>query len=594
MKLVSLEIFPKGNNGWKSEKLEFGCHITQLYGPNGCGKTPIVQSIAYCLGYPCVFRKDIYERCNYAVLEVETSKGPLSLKRFFSKDTDIAVKEPTGTEQRFFDEDSYSAYLFEWLGFEPSTLVTVGSKPTSAYLSTLLPIFYLDQDDGYSRVYNSPSNFIKDQLSEMIRMIFRLPVKNSFDKKKARLQAKDVLDYQDRRVEALKKQLDLAKHEAREINKKPEELRGEISGLNGELEQLKTSSVSHDDTLAVFDRIIAGHKSTIRNIDSEIARIQKRRSGIQRIITDIETEIETLNLNEEARRVFLSFSEICGSDNCHLFSQSSDAYSKNLLYLKDQIKDLERNSTLDDAVFEQLKLQRTQVESVIKSIVDERNASIEKSEISALVEVISGLKSQIFELQSQLSELEKIESIEEKLFEVKNERNTAYEKYRAMGTSNSSTPELMKLRSNLGQLLVKWVDKLRTKNISKDISFVDDFKPVLGSENVSQLKGSTRIRVVLAYHAALFELIVKREDRPFSFLILDTPKQHEIHNDDLDEYMIALKSLSENNGIQVVFSTTEYHYEGNELDIDWIPKFPGDEQNMFLKEVKFIDVNNIT
>ena len=226
--------------------------------------------------------------------------------------------------------------------------------------------------------------------------------------------------------------------------------------------------------------------------------------------------------------------------------------------------------------------------------MDERNASIEKSEISALVEVISGLKSQIFELQSQLSELEKIESIEEKLFEVKNERNTAYEKYRAMGTSNSSTPELMKLRSNLGQLLVKWVDKLRTINISKDISFVDDFKPVLGSENVSQLKGSTRIRVVLAYHAALFELIVKREDRPFSFLILDTPKQHEIHNDDLDEYMIALKSLSENNGIQVVFSTTEYHYEGNELDIDWIPKFPGDEQNMFLKEVKFIDVNNIT
>lgn len=184
MKLVSLEIFPKGNNGWKSEKLEFGSHITQLYGPNGCGKTPLVQSIAYCLGYPCVFRKDIYERCNYAVLEVATSKGTLSLKRFFSKDTDIAVNEPTGTEQRFFDEDSYSAYLFEWLGVEPSTLVTVASKPTSAYLSTLLPIFYLDQDDGYSKVYNSPSNFIKDQLSEMIRMIFRLPVKNSFDKKK--------------------------------------------------------------------------------------------------------------------------------------------------------------------------------------------------------------------------------------------------------------------------------------------------------------------------------------------------------------------------------------------------------------------------
>ena len=85
-------------------------------------------------------------------------------------------------------------------------------------------------------------------------------------------------------------------------------------------------------------------------------------------------------------------------------------------------------------------------------------------------------------------------------------------------------------------------------------------------------------------------MIVKRDDRPFSFLILDTPKQHEIHNDDLDQYMTALKSLSEKNGIQVVFSTTEYHYEGNELDIDWIPKFPGEEQDMFLRLNEEIDI----
>ena len=592
MKLVSVEIFPKGNNGWKSEKLDFGKHITQLYGPNGCGKTPLVQSIAFCLGYPCVFRNDIYERCNYVVLEVTTSKGFLSLKRFFSRETDIAVTEPTGIEQRFFDEESYSAYIFEWLGVETNTLVSVGNKPTSPYLSTLLPIYYLDQDESYSKVYNSQNNFIKDQLSEMIRMLFRLPVKNSFDKKKARIQAKDILNYQDRRVEAMKKQVDLAKHEARSINKKPKELISEIKGLNGELEQLKTSSTTHDDTLEIFDKIIAGHKSTIRNIDADLSAIEKRRTGIQRIVTDINTEIETLNLNEEARRVFLSFSEICGADNCQLFSQSSDAYSKNLLYLKDQIKDLERNTKIDESVFEQLKSQRKQVRIGIQSLVDERNASIEKSEISALVDVISGLKTQIFELQSQLSELEKIELYEEKHFEAKNERNNAYEKYKSIGSVKSSSPELFKLRSNLGQLLIKWVDKLRTKNISKDISFVDDFIPVLGSESVSQLKGSTRIRVVLAYHAALFELLVKRDDRPFSFMILDTPKQHEIHNDDLDQYMTELKILAKENGVQIVFSTTEYHYEGDETDREWIPRFHGEEQNMFLKTNDVIEVRN--
>ncbi|WP_206538740.1 hypothetical protein, partial [Aeromonas finlandensis] len=62
--------------------------------------------------------------------------------------------------------------------------------------------------------------------------------------------------------------------------------------------------------------------------------------GIAQLTHEINTEIDTLNLNEEARRVFLSFNEICGSSCCQLFNSSSNSYSKNLLYLKDQIKDL--------------------------------------------------------------------------------------------------------------------------------------------------------------------------------------------------------------------------------------------------------------
>ncbi len=61
MKLINIQIFPNNQLGWRSDLLRFGDNITQLFGPNGCGKTPIVQSIAYCLGYPSVFRNDIYD-----------------------------------------------------------------------------------------------------------------------------------------------------------------------------------------------------------------------------------------------------------------------------------------------------------------------------------------------------------------------------------------------------------------------------------------------------------------------------------------------------------------------------------------------------
>jgi len=583
MKLISIQIFPNGLSGWQSDLLSFGNNITQLFGKNGCGKTPIVQSIAYCLGYPSVFRNDIYDRCNHVVLKVSSPIGELSLKRVYSKSVDIQVTEPNGKQQRFFDEKEYSAYLFEKLGLTVESLVTNNNKSTNPYLASMLPIYYLDQDDGYNKFYSPPNNFIKDQFSEMMRMIFDLPVKHSFDQKKEKFKAKERLDYLDKQVELHSRRVEIAKQEAALVTKSSEELEHEISTLEGEIEQLKSSGASHDDSINVLDRLISKHKASIRELTLEMAEIKKRANGIAQIVHEINTEIETLNLNEEARRVFLSFNEICGSSNCQLFSSSSDAYSKNLLYLKDQIKDLERNSDIDKIKIEQILQQRGSFEDLVQTIVDERNKSLEKSEVSALVDAISELKNQIFELQSQKSDIEKVELLENKHFQTISERNKALEKYQSFGTEKNSIPALLKLKSDLREFLLNWLEVLNTNNISRNITFKDDFTPYLGTETITQLKGSTRTRAVLAYHAALIELMAEHNSFCFKFLILDTPKQHEIHNDDLNQYIKALKTLCAKHTIQVVFSTTEYHYEGDNQDVEWNPKYQGEKQLMFLK-----------
>ncbi len=46
------------------------------------------------------------------------------------------------------------------------------------------------------------------------------------------------------------------------------------------------------------------------------------------------------------KRVFESFSEICQNADCGVFIGSSQSYAKNLLYLKDQLKDLAGNEQL--------------------------------------------------------------------------------------------------------------------------------------------------------------------------------------------------------------------------------------------------------
>ena len=56
----------------------------------------------------------------------------------------------------------------------------------------------------------------------------------------------------------------------------------------------------------------------------------------------------------QARRLFASFEDICSNPACGLFLGSSESYGKNLLYLKDQVKDLQRNTEFQRARIDEL------------------------------------------------------------------------------------------------------------------------------------------------------------------------------------------------------------------------------------------------
>ncbi|BCV46608.1 hypothetical protein [Shewanella algae] len=263
-------------------------------------------------------------------------------------------------------------------------------------------------------------------------------------KKKSKLTAKYNLELLDKRVNASEAKLRLANDSVKLISKNYKEINHEIFNLEQELESLKSSGATHDDSLIALDRLINSNRKEIRRLTNEIYAIEVRASGINQIVHEINTEIETLNLNEEARRIFLSFNEICGSGSCGLFSSSSRSYSKNLLYLKDQIKDLHRNSDKDKARLENLNQQKVQLESVIASIIDERNKIAGKSEMSALVDSISEIKNRIFKLSSQRDELESLIELENKHISIIRQRDSALEKYQSYSAEKKHLPSLLK------------------------------------------------------------------------------------------------------------------------------------------------------
>lgn len=583
MKFIKLCILPKGSEGLEIQELVFGEHFTQLHGPTGTGKTPLVKSIAYCLGYSVKFRQEIYNRCNAAVLVIKTLQGEYSIKRYYLKGKNIEI-EVTDTDQKvvqFYEEASYSNYMLKLLGIDNRELISNSGEKTCAYMSSIMPLYYVTQDEGYNSVYKGDSSFIKDQFSEMIRLSFSLPEKNSFNTKKNKIQAKQKLDSLDSLVSEKRNILNVLK-ETIASRRKPLDLKEEIASLEVELKRVSESTSSGEDTLSAIEQMIRGKKNRVREILNDLNVVRNRRSGLTEIKADIETEINTLSLNEEARRVFMSFEEVCSNAQCQLFSKSSDSYAKNLLYLKDQIKDLVNNDSADELMEVELTKELELLDQIIKEFEQNKKQLQERSEQSVNYKIISDIKLELFKLHSELVDARKLEVLEEQYINTINKRDSALNAYEAYNTGGKVDLRLSEFKKDLRLSFIKWLGELKTSNISHDISFKNDFEPILGEESVNQLSGSTGSRTVLAFHAALLELAATTS--PFKFLILDAPKQHETENIDLDRYMKSLKQLCSKYNLQIVFSATEYEYLGDDNDALWEPRYPLGEKMMFMRK----------
>lgn len=585
MKLHSLRIEPKKPHGWDSEVLDFGTNLTELFGPNGCGKTPVIKSIAYALGYPVRYRDDIYDHCDSVKLTLTlTSTQPISVTRKIGKDFDVEVSTTEGSRRNFYNEREFSQYMLSLLDIPSPSLTSVSSGATPPYMATLLPLFYLDQDIGYTSAYRAPSSFIKDQHTEMVRISFGLPAKHSFDQKKRLVDARKTLDALDRRIVDKERKVIELINGLKRPRRPPTEIESELSNSKESLSRLKSSLGAKSDTQVALDALLYERKSLRRQISAQISDLESRIRSLQKIRNEIEIELNTLSLNEEARRLFASFRDICANPSCGLFVVSSESYGKSLLYLRDQTKDLDRNNTAHEGRIQALKdeLQRLDVDIAKLEQLVQHNGN--PSDGGALVEAIAELTRNLMSLQEEAGMINSIEAAEAKLVELLNQRNDIQDQLAALDKrSGSSDIRSLQVRGELRERIRHWLDVLQTRNVSREISIDADFDVRFGGEKLSQFTGSTLLRVVLAIRTATFEVYVKDPRRKLRFLILDTPRQQDIEREALARYILELRRLSVESDCQVIFSTTDYHYDCRDGDKQWSPQFDGPEQMMFLK-----------
>jgi hypothetical protein len=446
-------------------------------------------------------------------------------------------------------------------------------------------LFFLDQDNGYSEIYKPPAVFIKDQFQEMVRYLFRFSQKNLFESAKDLVALKAKRDTLDEIIASHRSVLEnlYAKHTS---NLSEETILTRIAEKKSQLDRLSSSQGARSEATATLDAEIYELGKTIAELDREDIELKLRSSSFQRIKREIETEVNTLSLNERARRLFASMDTICTSSDCGLFRKSVESYGKNLLYLKDQAKDLEAGANAANTRANLIREVRSNFQIQLESLKAQRERLLQQEGLSGLVDVIREVTESIIALEQQLAISRQLRSITTRLDEAGVERSSLSDKIESITSRGRKADQnMVALRVEVRTLTLKWLRILRTENVDPNLLVDPDLKFQFGNEQVRAFKGSTLVRVVLAIHAALFEAYLGRTGQKFSYLIFDTPNQQEIKTEDLRNFMRALKQLCADHDAQVIFASKDFRHDADKNDILVEPKFPGQQHPMYLGDL---------
>jgi hypothetical protein len=142
------------------------------------------------------------------------------------------------------------------------------------------------------------------------------------------------------------------------------------------------------------------------------------------------------------------------------------------------------------------------------------------------------------------------------------------------------------VRQMLGDAMQQWLITLGTQN-TRTAHFDEDFVLYVDGAKfatTTHQSGSTRTRIVLAFHAALLEVSLARGGNHPGWLLFDAPKQHELSQTDFDAYTDRLILLAAKypQRAQVVFSVADLRTQFHAGDEVWIPTFTIDGNPRFL------------
>lgn len=576
VRLESFQYLPRGADGWGSRLLHFGEMLTAVQGPNGSGKTPIMKGVLQGLGHEVELPPDVLKRCQFAETKLLVEGRPVTLTRRLGSDFEITVTDGSDAPT-FTREAEYAQWFVGLFNAEERLLTTKQNQSSPMYATVLLPALWVDQDHGWTTDYWTPANrnFIQDQRQEVIRFLLGLPARHSFRQRSEFDAAKHDLEKIEKTielqrfvVERLQTNENLGDNEEPRLTARRDQLRTDLDANSEVIEAIRSAT-------AFFDREIAVLETQRNELVERHNGLTARRGQLSLVLAELDGEEDILTANVQATDLLRQF---CGRDECQMFATSERSFGRSLLFLKDQIKDLKTSDRDLGRDAESLEQQITAFDDALSVKRRQRQEAVTSSPQAEVIGKLAALTKEIVDVELRLAKVQQYEAEKKKfdrLLDRREQAAAAVAQFRP-GRGKSASP-IDDARQMLGDAMQRWLVTLGTEN-TRSASFDEDFILYVDGAKfatTTHQSGSTRTRIVLAFHAALLEVALARGGNHPGWLLFDAPKQHELSQSDFDAYTdnLAVLAAKYPQRVQMVFSVADLKTQIQAGDEVWLPRF---------------------
>jgi hypothetical protein len=585
VRLESFQYLPRGSDGWGSRLLHFGDLFTAVEGANGTGKTPIMKGVMQGLGHEVELPPDVLARCQVAETMLRIDGRPVTLTRRLGSDFELNVDDGPN-RQTFTSQSEYAKWFIALFNAEPRTLTNKQNQVAELYVTVLLPALWVDQDHGWTTDYWTPPNrnFIQDQRQEVIRFLVGLPARHPFRQRTEYDAAKETLERTERAiemqrfiVERLRTNEQLEDDEEPRLTERRSQLRHELDTNSEVIEAIRS-------TTAFFDRDILALEAQRDELAARQSALTKRKEQLSLVLSELDGEEDILTGNVQATDLLRQF---CGREGCEMFATSERSFGRSLLFLKDQIKDLKTSDRDLGRDAESIERQITVLNEALAVKRTEREQAVNASPQAEVMGKLGALTREIVEVELRLAKVQQYTAERKKFDRLLDHREQASSAVaESRPTRGKGASAIDDVRQMLGDAMQQWLITLGTQN-TRTAHFDEDFVlHVDGARfaTTTHQSGSTRTRIVLAFHAALLEVSLARGGNHPGWLFFDAPKQHELNQTDFDAYTDRLTLIAAKypQRIQVVFSVADLKTQFHAGDEVWIPTFTLDGNPRFL------------